>query len=248
MLVCKDVQAALGPLQKCVETTDGARVTTHCLYPSFDPVTVFVARVGEVYRVHDGGGAERSAWTHGRDDQLIRRMLMRHAARYHIKVIDGRLEAEAPGPDWLLSAILAVANASANAANAILERTIAAGEGALRDKVYEVLAKALGPRATTIVRDFPLIGRSGKEHRFDFGIRRQEEGLLLIDTVLPHHVSVSAKYVAFADARFERSKEISRFAVYDRPLDKGDASLLQQVADLVPFRSLEPGIKRALTH
>jgi hypothetical protein len=246
MMVCEAVQAALGPLQSCIETSDGARVTTQCLYPSFDPVTVFVARVGEVYRVHDGGGAERSAWTHGRDDQLIRRMLARHAARYHIKVVDGRLEAEAPGPDWLLSAILAVANASANAANAILERTIAAGEGALRDKVYDVLSKALEPK--TVLRDFPFIGRSGKEHRFDFAIRRRHEGLMLIDTVLPHHVSVSAKYVAFADARFDSSKQICRFAVYDRPLDKGDASLLQQVADLVPFRSLEPGIKRALTY
>jgi hypothetical protein len=70
----------------------------------------------------------------------------------------------------------------------------------------------------------------------------------LIDTVLPHHVSISAKYVAFADTRCDRSTEIGRFAVYDRPLDRAHASLLQQVADLVPFRSLEPGIKRALSH
>ena len=243
-MLCKDVQAALGPLQTCVETSDGARVTTQCLYPSFDPVSVFVARIGDVYRVHDGGGAERAAWTHGRDEQQIRRVLTRHAARYHIKVIDGVLEAEAPGGEWLLSAILAVANASANAANAILEQSVAAGESALREKVYGVLAKAFDPKLVT--REFRFIGRSGKEHRFDFAIRGRHENLLLIDTVLPHHVSVSAKYVAFSDAQVDRSKEVGRFAVYDRPLDRGDASLLQQVADLVPFRSLEPGLKRAL--
>jgi hypothetical protein len=246
MRVCEDVQAALGPLQVCVETPDGARVATQCLYPSFDPVTVFVARVGEIYRVHDGGGAERAAWTHGRDEQLIRRMLARHAARHHIKVVDGMLEAEAPGPEWLLSAMLAVANASANAANAILERSITAGETLLRDKVYDVLAKAFDPRI--VKREFPFVGRSGKEHHFDFAIHKRHEPLLLIDTVLPHHVSVSAKYVAFADARFDSSREIGRFAVYDRPLEQGDASLLQQVADLVPFRSLEPGVKRALSY
>jgi hypothetical protein len=246
MLVCEHVQAALAPLQVCVETSDGARVITQCLYPSFDPVVVFVARVGDVFRAHDGGGAERAAWTHGRDEQLIRRTLAQHAARYHLKVADGMLEAEAQGPEWLLPAILAVANASANAANAILEQSIAAGESTLRDKVYDVLAKAFDPKI--VKTEFRFVGRSGKEHRFDFAIRKRHERLLLIDTVLPHHVSVSSKYVAFADARFDSSSEIGRFAVYDRPLDKGDAALLQQVADLVPFRSLEPGIKRALTY
>jgi hypothetical protein len=109
-----------------------------------------------------------------------------------------------------------------------------------------VLAKTVDPKVVT--KEFPFIGRSGKEHHFDFAIRKRNERLLLIDTVLPHHVSVSAKYVAFADARFDSSNKICRFAVYDRPLDKADASLLQQVADLVPFRSLELGVKRALTY
>ncbi len=245
-MVCKEVQAALGPLHRCVVTADGARVTTHCLYPSFDPVVVFVARVGDAYRVHDGGGAERTAWTHGREEHLIGKMLARHAARYQISVVEGALVAEARGPDWLLPAILAVANASASAANAIVERSRAAGESALRDKVDHVLSKAFD--AAVVVREFPFTGRSGKEHRFDFAIRPSHEHLLLIDTVVPHHVSVAAKYVAFADTRFDRGNGIERFAVYDRALSPDDASLLQQVADLVPFHSLEPGIKRSLAH
>lgn len=245
-MVCQDVQAALGPFYACVETEDGARLTTQCLYPSFDPVAVFVARVGDAYRVHDGGGAERAAWTHGKDQHLIRRMLARHAARYQISVVDGVLVAEAGGVDWLLSAILAVANASAFAANAIIDQSIAAAESDLRDKVYRVLSKTFD--ASMIRKEFPFVGRSGKEHRFDFAVRKPHNHLLLIDTVLPHHVSVAAKYVAFADARLERGNGIERFAVYDRPLERGDASLLQQVADLVPLRSLEPGVKRALAH
>ena len=243
-MVCADIQAAVSPLRACAETVDGARVTTHCLYPSFDPVIVFVARVGDTYPVHDGGGAERTAWTHGRDEHLIRRMLARHAARYQIKLVDGVLVAEAQSLEWLLSAILAVANASAGAANAIIDRSGAAGESVLRDKVYGVLTKAFD--ASTVVREFPFIGRSGKEHHFDFAIQKPHEHLLLIDTVVPHHVSVSAKYVAFADARLDRGNGIGRFAVYDRPLERGDASLLQQVADVVPIQSLEPGIRRVL--
>jgi hypothetical protein len=244
-MVCEEIEAALEPFHACVETADGARVVTHCLYPSFDPVPVFVARVGDTYRVHDGGGAERTAWTHGRDDHLIARMLARHAARYQIKVVDGALVAEAQSIEWLLSAILTVANASAGAAHAVVEQSRVAGESALRDKVYQVLSGAFD--AAIVAREFVFAGRSGKEHRFDFAIRQPQQRLLLIDTVVPHHVSVSAKYVAFADTRLERANGIEGFAVYDRPLEAGDASLLQQVADLVPLRSLEPGLKRALT-
>ena len=245
-MICEDLRIALGSSNLCVETDDGARVTTHCLYPSFEPVTVFVVRMGELYRVHDGGGAERAAWTHGRDEHLIGRMLARHAARYQLKVVDGVLLADAQSLEWLLSAVLAVANASAGAACAIVDRARAAGESVLRDQVYEVLSRTFD--TSLVAREFPFIGRSGKEHRFEFAVRESREHLLLIDTVVPHHVSVSAKYVAFADTRLEGGNGISRFAVYDRPLDAGDAALLHQVADLVPIRSLELGVKRAVHH
>jgi hypothetical protein len=223
-MLCEDVQVALGPFHACVQTVDGARVTTQCLYPSFDPVTVFVARVGDTYRVHDGGGAERTAWTHGRGEHLIGRMLARHAARHQIKVVEGVLVAEAKSLDWLQAAILAVANASAGAAHAIVERSRAAGESALRDEVDHVLSKVFD--SAVVVREFPFTGRSGKEHHFDFAIRRPQQQLLLIDTVVPHHVSVAAKYVAFADTRLDHGGGIERFAVYDRPLEAGDVSLL----------------------
>jgi hypothetical protein len=245
-MLCNDIDALLGPLHACTETQDGARVTTHCLYPSFDPVNVFVARIGEAYRVHDGGGAERVAWMHGRDEHLIRRLLSRHAARHRIKAVHGVLEGEAPSREWLLSAILAVANASASAASATIEWSVSAAEHDLKDKIYGVLSKAVA--ASAISREFPFTGLSGKEHRFDFAVRGPRQHLLLIDTVLPHHISISAKYVAFADARLDGGNGIDRFAVYDRPLERDDVSLLQQVADLVPFASLEPGVRRVLAH
>ncbi|MEJ8571294.1 hypothetical protein [Microbaculum marinum] len=241
---CEDVQAAFGPGHQCVETGDGARVTTHCLYPSFDPVDVFVVRNGNGFRVHDGGGAERSAWAHGRDEKMIRRMLNRHAARHHIKVVNDVLVADAPSIDWLRAAILAVANASANAATAVVERVVAAAEHDLSDRVFRVLSRAFMP--ATIGRASIFIGMSGKQHEFDFVVRPSKDKTLLIDTVAPHHVSIASKYVAFADTRFEDGSGIDRFAVYDRPLESSDVSLLQQVADLVPYTSLEAGLKRAL--
>jgi hypothetical protein len=109
-----------------------------------------------------------------------------------------------------------------------------------------ILSKAFD--AVIVVREFSFIGLSGKEHHLDFAIRQPQQHLFLINTVVPDHVSVSAKYVAFADTRLDHGDGIERFAVYDRPLEAGDASLRQQVADLVPLGTLEPGIKRALAH
>ena len=239
---CDDVFAALAPFHTCVETVDGARVTTHCLYPSFEPVEVYVVRFGDGFRVHDGGGADRAAWLHGRDEQLIRKMLSRQAARYHLTLDDGALSTEAPDASWLLSAILSVANASATAANAVIERAVAAAEYDLVEKVYGVLSKRYG--SERVKRKFPVIGQSGKQYDFDFGITRVNRAPILIDTVVPHHVSIAHKYVAFSDVAAEGPSSPDRWAVYDKPLEPDDASLMRQVAALVPFASLDAAMMR----
>ena len=200
--------------------------------------------MGEGFRVHDAGGAERSAWTHGRDARLIQRILSRYASRYHLRVLNGVLSVDAPNEAWLSSAIVSVANASAAAALAAVERSAAAVEMSLGERVYSVLSRSFGQKHLS--REYSFRGKSGKEHHFDFALKRDEDQLLLIDTVSPHHVSIAAKYVAFADTRLDDGMDITRFAVFDRPLDADDVSLLQQVADLVPFKSLEPGVRRAL--
>jgi hypothetical protein len=239
---CSDVLAALAPFHACVDTLDGARVTTHCLYPSFEPVQIYVVRFGDGFRVHDGGGADRAAWLHGRDEQLIRKMLLRQAARYHLALRDGILSAEAPNSSALLSAILAVANASASAANAVIERAVAAAEHDLVERVYGVLSKRYGTER--VKRNFPVIGQSGKQYDFDFGIPRDEKGPILIDTVVPHHASIAHKYVAFSDVAADGANTPDRWAVYDKPLDPEDASLMRQVAALVPFASLDAAMMR----
>ena len=66
------ILASLKRFAALADTDEGARLETHCLYPSFDPVHAFIAKVGDGYKVHDGAGAFRSAWDHGRDVGLIR--------------------------------------------------------------------------------------------------------------------------------------------------------------------------------
>jgi hypothetical protein len=227
--------AALAMFNVCVETQDGSRVTTHCVYPSFDPVNIFVSRFGEGFQVHDGSGAHRAAWKHGREDAAAQKALKRWATRYQLALnADHSLSCVVHDASWLTNAILAVANASAGAANEAIEHIAVATETALKTRIYDVLS-AVTPKQH-LHRDFELRGSSGKLHAFDFAVDKQG-ALTLLDAVAPHHVSISAKYVAFSDAGGHAGH--SKYAVYDRELDVGDSALLQQVADLVPFSALQ---------
>jgi hypothetical protein len=240
---CDDIQTALAAFHSCSETDEGSRVSTHCLYPSFEPVNVFVVRIGDGFRVHDGGGATRSAWIHGRDESLISRMLNKQALRYQISVVGDALVADAPNLEWLGSAILAVANASAAAAHAALDRFVTASEAALKDKMLSVLKKTVSP--STIVVGYEVAGRS-KQHQFDFAVKEFDGSMLLLNAVSPHHVSISSKYVAFSDIVHREGIRTDRWAVHDRPLDAGDVSLLLQVADIVPLASFHRGLERLM--
>jgi hypothetical protein len=243
-MLCDQVRAALASLPGCIETSEGMRFTTQCLYPSFEPVNVFVVGFGEGYKVHDGGGAVRSAWDHARELTLIRRMLMRQAAAYQIQIVDDSLVAEVPSIDWILPAILAVANASAGAVHAAMDRLASATESVLKDLMFSVLHETVPPKA--IAKEYALTGKSGKVQHFDFAVLSNVGGRLLLEAVAPHHVSISAKYVAFSDTHNGTREITGRFAVHDRPLDAGDVSLLQQVADVVPFAAFGAGVAREM--
>lgn len=140
-MICEAVQGALSNFGSCEESESGARIPTHCLYPSFETVHVHIVRYGDGFKVHDGSGAFRCAWDHGRDAPMITRCLSREASRYHISVREGSLVADAPTIDWLGSAILSVCNASAAAANAAVAHFAAAAESDLADRINESLVR-----------------------------------------------------------------------------------------------------------
>jgi hypothetical protein len=117
----------------------------------------------------------------------------------------------------------------------VIERVVSASERLLKEKILTVLKQTVS--RADITTEYALAAQSGN-------LFTPERYLLLINAVAPHHISVSSKYVSFADMIHRTGDRIDRFAVHDRPLDQGDVSLLQQVADIVPFRSLGEGIHR----
>jgi hypothetical protein len=237
-LRCEDIDAAFAHVPGCEQTANGLRFLTHCLYPSFDPVAVYVVRLGEGLIVHDGGGAGRAAWLHGREPNVIARALNREAALHHLDLEGDRLSVRIDSEEWLAQAILAVANASAAAARAVAEATQQAQEKILHDTIKRVLRDILNPGL--IAEDgYDLRGKSGKTHHFDFAVN-QPKGLTLIDSVSPHHVSIAAKYVAFSDTSGLDATIRGRFIIHDKPLNGEDVALLTQCADVVAVGALRP--------
>ncbi len=237
---CEAIRAALAHLDRCEETTAGSRFPTHCMYPSFETVHVFVAKLGDGYHVHDGDGAYQAAWAHGRDEALIRRELRSEAARFRLELADRSLSISVRSADWLGSAILAVANASAFAARSAVSKLNAAAEEALFDKIERSLSRLGNGKLHSKVE---IKGRSGGVRHFDFAIFGSGSGDIFINGVSPHHGSIAAKFVAFADAPADNSNKL---AVYDRPLSTDDVSLLQQVATVLPLKSAALGAERVM--
>ena len=240
-MVCDEILKAMADFAACEQTPEGARVATHCLYPSFETVRVFVAKVGDGFTVHDGAGAFNTAWLHGRDGELIGKSLSQAAERFHLIVAGKALVARANSLDWLTSAILSVANASSLAAHDAVDKIVTAQEEALVDRIGNTLAQVVSPRHLS--KNVNIKGASGGMRHFDFVVDRESPQPIFINSVTPRRNSVAAKYVSFADTEADRRFKL---AVFDRELEIGDTALLQQVASVVPLTSLGAGAKRSL--
>lgn len=240
---CDEIRLAFDPLFRCVETPSGSRIATHCLYPSFEMVRVFVAKVGDGFKIHDDGCAYREAWLHGRDKPLILNSLKREAERFNISVFDTALLAEVRSEEWLANAILTVANASSMAAHRAVEKIITAAESDLIDKIKDILLHNFGKN--NVRTGVEIRGKSGGARHFDFALHSHDKEEIYINGVLPHKGSVSSKYVAFSDTDV---KNDHKFAVFEKTLETADAALLQQVATVVPFHSLVRGANRIIAH
>jgi hypothetical protein len=240
-MTCADIQKAMADFLACEQTPEGARIATHCLYPSFESVRVFVAKIGDGFTVHDGAGAHNVAWLQGRDADLIEKSLTEAAQRFHLIVAGKALVARVNTVEWLTGAILAVANASAFAARDAVDKIVAAQEEALVDRIGSSLTEVFSQKH--IAKNVNIKGASGGTRHFDFVVERETPQPVYINSVTPRRNSVAAKYVSFADTEGDRRFKL---AVHDRELELGDAALLQQVASVVPLASLGVGAKRSL--
>lgn len=226
---CEDLDILLTRTPRCVVVEGGVRFVTHCLYPSSDPVHVFVGKKIDGYRVTDGGGAWRSAQHIGRASET---MFDRACKRHSVKAEGGLVYAEPPSSDWLYPAALAVANASAMAAIAALE-TSERAERSLNRAIYEILSRHIAKHR--IARNYEYRGRSGHLWPIDFAVMRDET--MLIKSVSQNGNSINSNYATFGD--IGEHQDIQKVSIFDGMLKPDSAALISQVASLMPISALE---------
>ena len=246
---CENVMTLLQMGATCEQTDHGFRIATDCLYPSFDRVCVYIVPKGDGFIVTDGGDAGAVARRHGRDESAALTGLKKASLRFGLGIEDGVLIAEWVEPEWLQSAVLAVANASAMAAAAAVDIVTAKNELRLRDMIYAELLKTVPEKH--IASGYHYRGLSGKEWTIDFAVTGDTEIPILIKGVSDHPKSISSSYIVFSDIGGSdpgQSDKFARCAVYDRDLTTESSALMRQVAQLVPLSSVRPGIQRLVRH
>lgn len=233
MVDCSNISNALGEFGVCEETAQGLRVSTHCLYPSFEPVSVFVRRHGDSFIVHDAGGAATSIWHHGLDSSYIGRAFSKAAEAFGCHYSLQSIQVIVDDEDWLFSGIVSVANASSEAARRAVSKTRITSEHGLIKKTKRFLDNLSWSPETKL--EHHVSGTSGKTHIFDLAVFHNSS-VGLIDAVVPHASSVAAKYLAFADT--ENRMGLYKYAIYETELASEDKSLISDVADLVAYESV----------
>lgn len=226
---CADLNSLLTRIPRCAEVEGGVRFATHCLYPSSDPVHVFVAERRNGFRVTDGGGAWRSAQQVGRATESIFDAACR---RHSVEAKGGVIIADSPDSDWLYPAAVAVANASAMAARCALDLG-ETREKSLNVAIYETLSRHVPKHR--IARNYEYRGRSGHMWPIDFAVMRSDT--MLLKSVSQNGNSINSNYATFGD--IGESSEVVKLSVFDGDLKQDSAALIRQVATLVPLKALE---------
>lgn len=225
MNLCKQIDAYLKSMSACEETLNGTQVWTTCVYPSFEPVYVYIVKKGDGFIVHDAGETMAVVLAHGQDADVAERGMLSECKRQGVVFERRSISLSIENPDWLKTAIVCVANACAAAANNALSLSAEKTKHKLLDAICETLSNKI-PK-TSIIMDYSFLGVSGRNYKFDLAVETTNQ-LTLIETVNSHPASVNAKYVAFADVG--ESSKVRKIAAHDGRLSSEEVLLLQNVA------------------
>lgn len=223
--LCDIILDSTSSLWSCTETENGARIRTTCVFPSFEPIFVYVAKLGEGFVVHDAGETVAVIMGHGQDGDAAKRAIRSECTRYDVAFGERRISLKIDAAEWLETAVVAVANTAASAARNALKDNNKKAERDLADVIFELLEPRLAKG--TVTKGFPYLGGSGRRYRFDLAVQGKDH-LTLIETVTPHAISVNSKYVALADVPSEAA--VTKIVAHNNDLTQEDILLLQNVA------------------
>lgn len=223
--ICDTVLMSAARLWSCKETENGAQIRTACVFPSFEPVFVYVVRLGDGFHIHDAGETMAVILSHGQDGAAAKRIILAECRRYDLEFNGRRISLKVDAPEWLETAIVAVANTVAMAARL----ASAVADRPTERELADILFNRLQPRLPkgVITREYAFQGASGRRYRFDLAVQ-QGGHLSLIQTVRANPNSINSKFVALADVPAD--EPVQKIAAHSGDLQAEDILLLQAVA------------------
>ena len=245
------VSRALGAWRRISLTERGIMVTTDCLYSDGTSVVVAVvgARHGETVVVHDDGGAEDRLAASGRRLEAAAKILARVARKWRLKLEGFRLTAGHVSVEDLPALVPIVANASREAAEALLGASAPRVRRDLVGEVIETLHRRMPDRHLSL--NYEVGGESRRPYHFDVAVSVREGVTLLVETVSPNARSVNEMVAANVDIGRRHDHKFSRIMVYDpeqqERFKSGSLSLLASVGPaVVPVDSFEGELDRSM--
>lgn len=222
---------------------DGLRVTTHCLYPSNNSVSVAVrGGAGQIVLSDDGGAAlELSAI--GFHDAMTDRQISGFVKPQGLKVKDGVIYSPMVAMTAAPAALLLVANASKEVADWGSQHLKFRVRRNFKEDLSELLDRYFHDN---LKHDSLIVGASNKPHKFGHVIYLPGERKLIIDPVVNDGSSINARVVANMDVRMAQDPKVLQLIVYDDTAEwqSSDLKLLELGAKTVGFSRAETAIRR----
>ena len=189
---------ALAPYTTCRKVDAGTLVTTQCLYPGGDGVSVVVGQGSDGYRVSDDGagwqallaaGIEVSLSTHGKRARSVAKVM-------GVEFRGGSFIADAIAESQLGAAIVIVANASQRWVTDVLSERQRRAERNLSRLVSDQLGRLFGKHP--IEMHSHLIGASNKSYEFSNVVRLRQR-VLIVEPVANHAGAIAASFLKLTD-------------------------------------------------
>ena len=241
MTIASQISEALALFSRFDTVRDAVVVQTHCMYPDNALVAVYVrGGPNSGFQVSDEGRAIDALTISHKVIPNVSRFLAPFCEIGGLRSEKGKIISSRVNLDQLVSAVLFVANASAEVVRKGLDTLKSRRQQSLEDDLSALLARSVPRRR--IKWDSRLQGHSTREYSFDAEVMMGNGRRLLIDPVSPNPNSINSRYVAHLDVSRLADDSIVQRIVFDERerWAAADLTLLQHAATLIPYNECEP--------
>lgn len=217
-----------------VETDDGIRVTTHCMYPSNGLVRVYVKAGNDTAVVSDEGEAVGEVLAAGIDVADVNRLARHIVIDQGLQMRSGVIYTPRVSIEAMPIAIPIVANAAKEVARWFYDHKKIKRARDFRKMLADYLEGVFDER---LAKDEKIVGASNKPHKFANIVSFANGRRLIIDAVAMDAASINSRVVANLDVRSNANPLIDQRIIYDdvESWSSADLNLLGVGAPVIPF-------------